>query len=61
VRRLNQAAPEIDTVLIPDCGHDLTIVQTELFNRQILEFLQMTTDLPSAPSVPVSVSVSVPG
>ena len=39
IRRLNEVAPEIETALIPDCGHDLTIIQTELVNREILEFL----------------------
>ncbi len=39
VRRLNQAAPAIKTVLVPDCGHDLTLVQPEQVNREILEFL----------------------
>ena len=48
VRRLNKAAPEIKTVLVPDCGHDLTLVQTEVVNREILEFLE-----PAIPDGPV--------
>jgi len=39
VRRLNEVAPQIITELVPDCGHDLTLVQPELINRRILEFL----------------------
>ena len=32
-------APQITTEFIPDCGHDLTLVQAELVNRLILDFL----------------------
>ena len=39
VQRLNSVAPQISTQLIPDCGHDLTLVQAELINRLILDFL----------------------
>jgi len=28
------------TEIIPDAGHDLTIAQTEMVNRKILEFIQ---------------------
>jgi len=39
VQRLNTVAPQIITEVFPDCGHDLTLVQPELVNRKILEFL----------------------
>ena len=39
VQRLNAVAPQIITEIVPDCGHDLTLVQPELVNRRILEFL----------------------
>ena len=48
VRRINEAAPEIQTELIPNCGHDLTLVQPELVNRIILDFLE-----PAIPDGPV--------
>ena len=40
VQRLNSVAPQIETGVIPDAGHDLTLVQTEMVNRQVLEFLK---------------------
>ncbi len=39
LKRLNSVAPHIKTELIPDAGHDLTIVQAEMVNRIILDFL----------------------
>jgi pimeloyl-ACP methyl ester carboxylesterase len=42
VQRLNNVAPQIATELVPDCGHDLTLVQAETVNRIILEFLEST-------------------
>ena len=39
VAKINTVAPEIETELFPDCGHDLTIVQPDRFNRRVLEFL----------------------
>ena len=39
VQRINDIAPHIKTDLIPNCGHDLIIVQKEIVNRVILEFL----------------------
>lgn len=39
VARLNQVAPKIETRIVPDAGHDLTLVQSDLVNRIILEFL----------------------
>jgi len=40
VRRLQRVAPQITTDIIPGCGHDLTVVQTDLVNQRILRFLQ---------------------
>jgi len=39
VARLEQVAPEIETEVFPDCGHDISIVQTERFNRRVARFL----------------------
>ena len=39
VQRLNRVAPQIRTEIIPHAGHDLTVVQAELINQQILDFL----------------------
>jgi pimeloyl-ACP methyl ester carboxylesterase len=40
VRRLNKVAPQIETEIIPNAGHDLTIVQAEMVNKKVLEFLK---------------------
>ncbi len=40
VQRLNEVAPQIETEIIPDCGHGLTIEQTEMVDKRILEFLR---------------------
>lgn len=39
IERLHQVAPPIHTKLIPDAGHDLTMVQAEMVNKTVLEFL----------------------
>jgi pimeloyl-ACP methyl ester carboxylesterase len=39
IQRLNKVAPHIKTELIPNAGHDLTIVQAEMVNAKVLEFL----------------------
>ncbi len=39
IERLNSVAPHIRTELIPGAGHDLTIVQADMVNRKVLEFL----------------------
>ena len=44
IRRVNNVAPQISTELIPDCGHDLTLVQPNLVNRLVLEFLKPVPD-----------------
>ncbi len=40
VQRLNTVAPQIKVEIIPQAGHDLTIVQAKLVNRKVLEFLK---------------------
>lgn len=40
IGRLNSVAPQIKTELIPDAGHDLTMVQAELVNEKVIEFLK---------------------
>jgi pimeloyl-ACP methyl ester carboxylesterase len=40
VQRLNRVAPRIRTEVIPDAGHDLAVVQAELVNSKVLEFLK---------------------
>jgi pimeloyl-ACP methyl ester carboxylesterase len=40
IQRLNDVAPQIKTELIPQAGHDLTIVQAEMVNNKVLGFLK---------------------
>ena len=40
VEKLQRVAPEIQTCVIPNAGHDLPIAQPQLTNRAILDFLQ---------------------
>jgi pimeloyl-ACP methyl ester carboxylesterase len=40
VERLNRIAPQIKTKIIPDAGHDLTLVQAKMVDQIILEFLK---------------------
>ena len=40
IGRLNSVAPHIKTEIIPDAGHDLTIIQAELVNKKVIEFLK---------------------
>jgi pimeloyl-ACP methyl ester carboxylesterase len=39
VQRLNDVAPAVETHVIPDAGHDLTIVQADLVHELVLDFL----------------------
>jgi pimeloyl-ACP methyl ester carboxylesterase len=39
IERLNEIAPQIKTEVIPHAGHDMTIVQSEMVNGIVLEFL----------------------
>ena len=43
IQRLRMVAPQIKTMMIPDAGHDLLALQTDLINRTVLEFLQQPT------------------
>ena len=38
IKRLNETVPQIKTEVIPNAGHDLTIVQAEMVNRIVLEY-----------------------
>ncbi len=40
LERLKRVAPHIKTEIIPDAGHDLTVVQAEMVNEIVLEFLK---------------------
>jgi pimeloyl-ACP methyl ester carboxylesterase len=40
IQRLHKVAPHIKAEVIPNAGHDLTIVQAEMVNAKILEFLK---------------------
>ncbi len=40
IQRLHKVAPQIKTELIPDAGHDVTIMQAEMVNKKVLEFLK---------------------
>ena len=40
IQLLNSVAPRIKTEIIPGAGHDLTIVQADMVNRKVLEFLK---------------------
>lgn len=40
VKRLNVVAPQIKAEIIPRAGHNLTVVQAELVNKNVLEFLK---------------------
>jgi pimeloyl-ACP methyl ester carboxylesterase len=42
IHRLNRVAPQIQTEIIPNAGHDLTIVQAELVNNKVIEFLKQS-------------------
>jgi len=38
--RLENVTPYVHTKIIPGAGHDLTIVQVDMVNRMILDFLE---------------------
>jgi pimeloyl-ACP methyl ester carboxylesterase len=40
IQRLKAIAPDIKTEIIPNAGHDLTIVQADLVNKMAVEFMQ---------------------
>lgn len=39
VARLQHVAPRIETEVFPGCGHDISIVQMDRFNRRVARFL----------------------
>ncbi len=39
IRRLHDVAPQIEVEVIPNAGHDLTMVQAEMVNAKVLDFL----------------------
>ena len=40
IQRLHRVAPQIKTEMLHDAGHDLTIVQADMVNTKVLEFLK---------------------
>lgn len=40
IQRLSRVAPQIEVDLIPDTGHDLSVVQADSVNRIIIDFLK---------------------
>lgn len=40
IQRLRRVAPHIQTEVIPNAGHNLTIVQADMVNIKVLEFLK---------------------
>ena len=45
IDRLNRVSPQIQTRLIANAGHDLTMVQAEMVNEMILEFLSQPSNI----------------
>lgn len=39
IRRLNEVTPHMQTEVVPNAGHDLTVAQAEMVNQKVLEFL----------------------
>ena len=40
IQRLHQVAPHIQAEMIPDAGHAMTIVQAEMVNSRVIDFLK---------------------
>lgn len=40
IERLKKVAPQVKIELIPNAGHDLTIMQADMVNKKVLEFLR---------------------
>jgi pimeloyl-ACP methyl ester carboxylesterase len=40
VRRLGRVSPQVTAGIVPGAGHDLSVVQSEIVNRRVLEFLR---------------------
>ncbi len=49
VARLERVAPEIEHEVFPDCGHDISIVQKQRFNRRVARFLTPDDELKTGP------------
>jgi pimeloyl-ACP methyl ester carboxylesterase len=46
VARLKKVVPHIKAEIIPEAGHDLSVVQAELVNQKILDFLEKPKQFP---------------
>jgi pimeloyl-ACP methyl ester carboxylesterase len=46
VERLKSITPNIKTEIIPGAGHDLSVVQAEMVNQKILDFLEKRKNSP---------------
>jgi pimeloyl-ACP methyl ester carboxylesterase len=44
IERLQTVAPQVETVLIPNAGHGLTLVQADMVNAAILDFVTSAHD-----------------
>ncbi len=44
IQRLKNVVPSVQTAIIPNAGHDLTLVQTEMVNEKILIFIEQQHD-----------------
>ncbi len=40
VERLNTVAPQVKAEILPECGHDLTVLRPELVNEKVVQFLE---------------------
>jgi pimeloyl-ACP methyl ester carboxylesterase len=40
VARLAEVAPRIQAVILPGCGHDLTVLRADMVNRRMIDFLK---------------------
>lgn len=51
VRRLKRVAPQVTAEILPGAGHDLTIVQAEMVNRSVVEFVKRKVTVPETCAV----------
>jgi pimeloyl-ACP methyl ester carboxylesterase len=47
VGRVNDVAPQVETALLRDCGHDLTLARAEEVNRIMLDFFGRISEIPA--------------
>jgi pimeloyl-ACP methyl ester carboxylesterase len=40
VERINTAAPQVKAEILPECGHDLTVLRPEMVNTRVVQFLE---------------------